>query len=65
MNAEVVGDSLYACEPKDKQCDREHADKRERNKAKARDSVEPELPRTTSQPPGPYVSRERFGRHRT
>ena len=65
VNAEVFGDSVYACEPKDKQRDRERADERERNQAKARDSVEHELPRATGQPPGPYVSRERFGRHRT
>ena len=65
MNAEVVGDSVYACEPEDQQRDRERADERERNQAKARDSVEHEPPRTTGQPPGPHVSRERFDRHRT
>jgi hypothetical protein len=65
VNAEVVGDSVYACEPKDKQRDSERADERERNQGKARDSVEHELPRATGQPPGPCVSRERFGRHRT
>jgi hypothetical protein len=65
VNAEVVGDCVYACEPEDKQRDRERADERERNQAKARDSVEHELPRATGQPPGSHVSRDRFGRHRT
>ena len=65
VNAEVFGDFVYACEPKDKQRDRERADERERSQAKARDPVEHELPRATGQPPRPYVSRERFGRHRT
>lgn len=65
VDAEVVGDFVYACEPKDKQRDRERADERERSQAKARDSVEHELPRATGQPPGPDVSRERFGRHQT
>jgi hypothetical protein len=65
VNAEVVSDCVYACEPKDKQRDRERADGRERNQAKARDSGEHELPRVTGEAPGPYVSRERFDRHRT
>jgi hypothetical protein len=65
VNAEVVGDCVYACEPEDKQHDRERADERERDQANACDSVEHELPRATGQTPGPYVSRERFGRHRT
>jgi hypothetical protein len=65
VNAEVFGDSVYACEPKDKQCDGERADERERNQAKAHDPVEHEPPRATGKPPGPDVSRERFDRHRT
>jgi hypothetical protein len=65
VNAEVVGDSVDACEPNDKQRDGERADEGERNQAKARHSVEHGLPWATGQPPGPYVSRERFGRHRT
>jgi Luciferase-like monooxygenase len=65
VNAEVVGDAVDACEPEDKQCDSERADDRERNQANARDSVGHERPSATSQPPGPYVARERFDRHRT
>ena len=65
VNAEVVGDSVYACEPEDKQRDGERADEGERNHAEACDSGERELPRVTGQPPGPYVSREWFERHRT
>lgn len=65
MNAEVFGDRVYACEPKDEQGDGERADQRECNQAKARDSIQHELPRATGQPPWPYVSWERLGRHRT
>jgi hypothetical protein len=57
VNAEVFGDSVYACEPEDKQRDREQADERERNQRKPRDAGERELPPTTRQPAGPYVSR--------
>lgn len=65
MHAEVVGDFVYPSEPKNEQRDCERPDERERNKAKARDSGEQRLPRTTGQPPRSHVSRERFGRHRT
>ncbi len=65
MNAEVLGDSVYACKPENEQQDREGTDERERDKAEARDSGEHERPRATGQPTGPYVSRERFDRHRT
>ena len=65
VNAEVVGDSVAAGEPVDKYRDGERADERERNQGRARHSVEHELPPATGQPPGPHVSRERFGRHRT
>jgi hypothetical protein len=65
VNEEVVGDCVYACEPKDKQRDGERADEGERDQAEARDSGEHELPRVTGQPPGPYVSRERFDCHQT
>jgi hypothetical protein len=64
VNAEVFGDSVYACEPKDKQRDGERADEREGNQAKARDPVDRELSRAAGQQPGPDVSREWFGRHR-
>jgi hypothetical protein len=65
VNAEVVGDAVYAGEPKQKQCDGERADERERNEPDARDSVGHEPAWATGQPPGPHVSRERFDRHRT
>jgi hypothetical protein len=65
VNAEVFGDSVYACEPKDKQGDGERADECECDHAKARDSIEHELPRATGQPSWPDVSRERLGRHWT
>jgi hypothetical protein len=65
VNAEVVGDCVHARESEDKQCDGERADERERDQAETRDSGEPELARATGQPPGPYVSRERFDRHRS
>ena len=65
MNAEVVGDSVYARDPKDEQRDGERPDKRERDQAEARDTGDHALPRVTGQPPGPYVSRERFDRHPT
>ena len=65
MDAEMVGDAVHACEPKYKQRDGERADERERNQADARDSVGHERPWPTGQPPGPYVPRERFDRHRT
>ena len=64
VNAEVVGDRVYACEPEDKQRDGERADERERDQAEAPHSGGHELARATSQPTGPHVSRERFDRHR-
>jgi hypothetical protein len=57
VDAEVVGDSVDACEPKDKQSDSESADEHECGQTEAHDAVEHELPRATGQPSGPYVSR--------
>lgn len=57
VDAEVVGDFVDSCEPKDKQSDSERADERECGQAEAHDSVEHELPRATGQPSGSYVSR--------
>ena len=51
MNAEVFGDSVCACEPKDKQRDGERADEREGNQAKARDPVDHELALAAGQQP--------------
>jgi hypothetical protein len=65
VNAEVVGDCVDACEPKNKQSDGERADERERGQAEARDSLERELPRATGKPSWSYVSREGFDGHRT
>jgi hypothetical protein len=65
VNAEVFSDGMHPYEPKNKHRDRERADERERSQTKAPNSIEHELPRATWKPPGPYVSRERFDRHRT
>jgi hypothetical protein len=47
MNAEVIGDGVHAHKPKNKHCDGERADERERSQAKAPASIEHELPRAT------------------
>jgi hypothetical protein len=65
VDAEVFGDAVYAYEPEDEQRDGERADDREHSQEKSRGSVGREPPWATWQPPGPDVSRERFGRHRT